>query len=195
MKGSRSAAIVALGCLPLYPALAQGGAGFGWLDGVALFVGIAAVSIELLADEQMHAFAHHKQPGELSRLFFRAAGFLICVLVGILTAISAWLIELSVDLLGSLRFGYCESDWRQIDRRCPRDDFITWSSFFSDNPHSKFLFFSYVFVGAGFAGFSAWLVQRFAPRASGSGIPEIKTILGGFILKGAQNGLDGCVVL
>lgn len=94
------AAIVALGCLPLYPALAQGGAGFGWLDGVALFVGIAAVSIELLADEQMHAFAHHKQPGELldrglwrySRHpnYFGEIGFWLSLLLFALSAAPAW---------------------------------------------------------------------------------------------------------
>jgi steroid 5-alpha reductase family enzyme len=57
--------VVWLGCLSLYPALALGDAGFGWLDGVATCVGIAAVAIELAADEQMRAFAATKQPGEI----------------------------------------------------------------------------------------------------------------------------------
>jgi len=59
------AAIVSLGCLPLYPALALGGAGFGFLDGVALVLGIGAVSLELVSDEQLHAFARTKQPGQI----------------------------------------------------------------------------------------------------------------------------------
>ena len=54
-----------LGCLPLYPALALGDGGFGVLDGLALTVGIAAVALELAADEQMRAFAKTKQPGEV----------------------------------------------------------------------------------------------------------------------------------
>jgi steroid 5-alpha reductase family enzyme len=59
------ALIVTLGCLPLYPALALGDDGFGWLDGLALAIGIAAVATELVADEQLHSFARTRQPGEL----------------------------------------------------------------------------------------------------------------------------------
>lgn len=58
-------AIVALGCLPLYPALAQGEAGFGLLDVLALALGLAATALELVADEQMWSFARARQPGEL----------------------------------------------------------------------------------------------------------------------------------
>lgn len=54
---------VVLGCLPLYPALVLGGDGFGWLDGIALGVGLAATVIELVADEQMRAFVRTSSPG------------------------------------------------------------------------------------------------------------------------------------
>ena len=54
-----------LGCLSLHPALALGDASFGVLDGLALFVGLGAVAIELAADEQMRAFAATKQPGDI----------------------------------------------------------------------------------------------------------------------------------
>jgi steroid 5-alpha reductase family enzyme len=57
--------VVWLGCLSLYPALALGDAGFGVIDGIATVVGIAAVALELAADEQMRAFAATKQPGEI----------------------------------------------------------------------------------------------------------------------------------
>jgi len=57
--------IVALGCLPLYPALALGGAGFGALDVLALVVGLGATTLELVADEQLHSFRRMKRPGEL----------------------------------------------------------------------------------------------------------------------------------
>lgn len=54
---------IVLGCLPLYPALAMGDAGFGWLDGLALGIGLAATLIELVADEQMRAFIRQRKPG------------------------------------------------------------------------------------------------------------------------------------
>ncbi|MCP5059072.1 MAG: DUF1295 domain-containing protein [bacterium] len=57
-----------LGCLSLYPALALGDASFGMLDGLALFVGLGAVAIELAADEQLRAFGETKQPGDLMDL-------------------------------------------------------------------------------------------------------------------------------
>ena len=54
---------IVLGCLPLYPALALAGTGFGWLDGLALAIGIAATVIELVADEQMRSFVRTREPG------------------------------------------------------------------------------------------------------------------------------------
>jgi steroid 5-alpha reductase family enzyme len=59
------AVFVAAGCLPLYPALALGDAGFGLLDALALAVGLAATSLELVSDEQMRVFAARKQPGDV----------------------------------------------------------------------------------------------------------------------------------
>lgn len=55
---------VVLGCLPLYPALALGGRAFGLLDGVALVIGLAATTIEFVADEQMRSFARTRGLGE-----------------------------------------------------------------------------------------------------------------------------------
>lgn len=54
-----------LGCLSLYPALMLGDAHFGWLDGAALLLGLAATTIELVADEQMRAFARDRRPGDV----------------------------------------------------------------------------------------------------------------------------------
>ncbi len=59
------AIFVGAGCLPLYPALALGDAGFGALDVVALAVGLAATSLELVADEQMRVFSARKAPGDV----------------------------------------------------------------------------------------------------------------------------------
>lgn len=45
-------------------------------------------------------------------------------------------------------------------------------------------YISYVLWALSFAGLAAILVRMFAPYASGGGIPEIKTILSGFIIRG-----------
>lgn len=55
-------AIVFLGLLPLWPALASGGRPLGWLDAVAGVVGLAGVALELVADEQLRAFRRSGPP-------------------------------------------------------------------------------------------------------------------------------------
>ena len=54
---------VFLGMLPVYVAVTTPGDGLVWLSWVALVIGIAAVTLELVADTQMHRFVAAKQPG------------------------------------------------------------------------------------------------------------------------------------
>ena len=53
------------GMLPVYVVLTRHDRPVGWLDVVALGVGLAAVALELVADIQLHRFARTKQPGEV----------------------------------------------------------------------------------------------------------------------------------
>jgi steroid 5-alpha reductase family enzyme len=57
--------LVTTGCLALVPALALGDGAMHALDWLALALGLGSVALELAADEQMHAFALTKQPGDL----------------------------------------------------------------------------------------------------------------------------------
>lgn len=54
---------VFLGCLPIYIVMTQGQASLGWLDMLAVIVTFGAISIETIADLQLHAFVARKQPG------------------------------------------------------------------------------------------------------------------------------------
>ncbi|MCB9371540.1 MAG: DUF1295 domain-containing protein [Microthrixaceae bacterium] len=56
---------VYLGCLPLVPALARGTEPLGPLDGLAMLVGLAAVTVELVADEQLRRFNRTKAAGDI----------------------------------------------------------------------------------------------------------------------------------
>ena len=49
--------------LPVYVAVTTPGGGLVWLSWVALVIGIAAVTLELVADTQMRRFVAAKQPG------------------------------------------------------------------------------------------------------------------------------------
>ncbi len=57
--------MVFLGCLSLYPVLADSVKAIWWLDCIAVLVAAAAIFIETMADEQMIAFAKRKQPGQI----------------------------------------------------------------------------------------------------------------------------------
>lgn len=53
-----------LGTVPVYVAVARPGRDLGWLDVVALVVGVGAVAIELVADGQMRRFIRDRRPGQ-----------------------------------------------------------------------------------------------------------------------------------
>jgi len=54
---------VFVGMLPVYIALTRPGDGMVWLTWLAFAVGIAAVTLELVADVQMHRFVAERRPG------------------------------------------------------------------------------------------------------------------------------------
>lgn len=56
---------VILGCLPLIPALLYGTHPVGRVDLLACLVGVGAILVELVADEQLRAFNRTKQPGDI----------------------------------------------------------------------------------------------------------------------------------
>jgi steroid 5-alpha reductase family enzyme len=56
---------VFLGMLPMYAAVALSNKAVGWLDYVAFAVGVTAVSIQLIADRQLHQFIATRKPGQI----------------------------------------------------------------------------------------------------------------------------------
>jgi len=112
--------------------------------------------------------------------------WLLVISIGLCTALSGCLIELGVRKLSSLRFGFCRASWFATEGHCPEDSWIQWN-------HDVFGFLAFLLLGLAFAAASAVLVFRFAPAAAGSGIPEVKTILNGFVLSDAVSGRTLCV--
>jgi len=56
---------VFLAMLPVYVVVTRPGRDLGWLDVVALLVGLGAVALEFLADVQMLRFVRQRQPGQV----------------------------------------------------------------------------------------------------------------------------------
>ena len=57
--------VVFLGCLSLYPVLADSTRSIWWPDAIAVLVAAAAIFIETTADEQMLQFVKTKKPGQI----------------------------------------------------------------------------------------------------------------------------------
>lgn len=102
--------------------------------------------------------------------------------------------------MSDLRFGICpEAFWFNREQCCwssnetlfDHDNCSNWYEwpelfgFFSEGSASYIIsYISYILWSLLFASLAASLVKMFAPYACGSGIPEIKTILSGFIIRG-----------
>lgn len=122
------------------------------------------------------------------------AMYIVLTVTGICTAFVGVILDSSVAYLTSLRSGICVNAFylsREVCCLPSRDEncanFYTWGEFMSD----KFAFHPDVgnfLINLCFAcvyGFtSAWMVKRLAPHAAGSGIPEIKAVLNGCVMRG-----------
>lgn len=116
----------------------------------------------------------------------------------------AGVIDIGATWLTDLKFGLCPSAFYLNKEQCcwSSDETVmdisgncslwrSWSEILGgydkhDTGAGSYavLYFFYVFWALLFASLAASLVRMFAPYACGSGIPEIKTILSGFIIRG-----------
>ncbi|KAK9892262.1 hypothetical protein WA026_019063 [Henosepilachna vigintioctopunctata] len=128
------------------------------------------------------------------------SGWLCVLLVGLCTGVVAGVIDIGASWMTDLKFGIClEAFWLNQEQCCWSSDetsldsrncshWSTWAEVLGSTSQGagaylvSYLF--YIIFALLFAALSACLVRMFAPYACGSGIPEIKTILSGFIIRG-----------
>ncbi|CAG8600346.1 6369_t:CDS:10 [Funneliformis caledonium] len=91
--------------------------------------------------------------GKLNILFDAMEGWIVVLAVGVASGILAAIIDITSDWLSDLKEGYCETAF-YLNRR---------------------------FCCLGYD--AAYLVKSYSPYSAGSGIPEVKTILGGFVIR------------
>jgi AGAP005777-PA len=138
--------------------------------------------------------------------FFRSthdawSGWLCVSLVGILAGIVAGTIDIGAGWMKDLKEGICPDRFYLNREQCcwsSNDTFFegfhctqwkTWPQLLGisdlNSFSAKFIsYIMYILWSVSFAAIAALLVKTFAPYACGSGIPEIKTILSGFIIRG-----------
>ncbi|CAG7836228.1 unnamed protein product, partial [Allacma fusca] len=128
------------------------------------------------------------------------SGWLCVLLVGIIAGCLAGVIDIGASWMTDLKFGICpKAFWLNKEQCC-------WSSNETESVHGKcsqwsswsqlmggsnegagayiVAYLCYILWALFFSLLAASLVRMFAPYACGSGIPEIKTILSGFIIRG-----------
>eukprot|EP00929_Paragymnodinium_shiwhaense_P030649 TRINITY_DN17329_c0_g4_i1.p1 TRINITY_DN17329_c0_g4~~TRINITY_DN17329_c0_g4_i1.p1 ORF type:complete len:744 (-),score=132.27 TRINITY_DN17329_c0_g4_i1:157-2388(-) len=130
------------------------------------------------------------------RAWHEVLTWLIPSIVGVLTATSGAFIEMCVEWYSDLRFGFCMEPMFGYMESC--NDWIAWGP--AKAPYGfgpKYVNWNiddgrgygyFILISTVIAFCSAFLTWAFAPMSRGSGIPEIKTILGGFTFPEALAG-------
>uniref|UniRef100_A0AAY4D5T7 Chloride channel protein n=1 Tax=Denticeps clupeoides TaxID=299321 RepID=A0AAY4D5T7_9TELE len=129
------------------------------------------------------------------------SGWLLMLLIGLMSGALAGGIDISAHWMTDLKEGVCLNGfWFNHEHCCwssnettfqERDKCPQWKSWAeliigqSEGPFAYIMnYLLYVSWALLFAFLAVSLVRAFAPYACGSGIPEIKTILSGFIIRG-----------
>ncbi|KAI8909258.1 chloride channel [Powellomyces hirtus] len=134
--------------------------------------------------------------GTLRKAFDACQAWILVFLVGAVTGILAAYIDVISEWASDMKEGYCKDGfylnrkfccWHvEGNERC--HTWATWSdAFHAESALARWWaeYFMFVVFGTSFALASAILVRVYAPYvyAAGSGIPEVKTILGGFVIR------------
>ncbi|KAL1923502.1 uncharacterized protein VTP21DRAFT_8482 [Calcarisporiella thermophila] len=130
---------------------------------------------------------------QLWAAFDSTQAWIIILGVAIATGWLAAFIDISTEWLGDLKEGYCGTGFYLNRKFCcwgieenePCSFWVSWGDLVSGSSTGKFFlsYLFYVIFAIVFATTASVLVVNFAPYAAGSGIPEVKTILGGFVIR------------
>lgn len=159
---------------------------------------------DIARDRMRHRYIVKKRQDSLWDLIKGAhdawSGWVCVLLVGLASGCVAGVIDIGASWMSDLKYGICpQAFWFNREQCCwPSKESVfeggncttwkTWPELFGQarsgaGPYVVSYFF-YIIWALLFAALSASLVRMFAPYACGSGIPEIKTILSGFIIRG-----------
>ncbi|KAH8591748.1 chloride channel-like protein 3 [Bisporella sp. PMI_857] len=137
--------------------------------------------------------------GYVQQLMDASQIWVLLILTGLLVGVFAAGIDIASDWLGDLKTGYCSSggDGGRFylnkyfcclgyDESAQCQDWIPWSLALHVTSGGGKWFVEYIFFivfSLAFALVASILVQEYALYAKHSGIPEIKTVLGGFVIR------------
>ena len=124
----------------------------------------------------------HRTTSGCGRRCWYLQGWWLTSLVATLTALTGCAIDIATEGLSSFRTGWCSDAPFRTIHDCPNNSWSDWGS-------GSFGLIMYVVPGLIMCMFSALLCSALSPEAAtaaaGSGIPEMKVIMNGFILPDA----------
>ncbi|XP_059468590.1 H(+)/Cl(-) exchange transporter 4 isoform X2 [Neocloeon triangulifer] len=159
---------------------------------------------DIARDRMRHRYIVKKKQDSIFDLIRGAhdawSGWVCVLLVGLFTGALAGVIDIGASWMTDLKYGICpQAFWLNQEQCCwssNETDFelgscsqwLTWPEMFGLSREGTgpyvLSYLLYILWALLFAALAACLVRMFAPYACGSGIPEIKTILSGFIIRG-----------
>ncbi|EAA28099.2 chloride channel protein 3 [Neurospora crassa OR74A] len=136
--------------------------------------------------------------GRIRLLLDNSQVWIVLLLAGLAAGLLAAAIDVATDWLADLKFGFCStvdggafhlsksSCCLGYEDHAQCQGWYPWAKAFGiySGGGKWFLeYFFYVFLALSFAVSAAILVKEYAIHAKHSGIPEIKTVLGGFVIR------------
>uniref|UniRef100_A0A7E4VSU9 Chloride channel protein n=1 Tax=Panagrellus redivivus TaxID=6233 RepID=A0A7E4VSU9_PANRE len=159
---------------------------------------------DLARDRKRHKFISSQKKSSIlcliASIFDAGSGWICVLMVGIAAGATAGIIDISARWMSDLKNGICaDRFWLDREHCCwsandtvykdaDCSSWTTWPEMLGYYHQSGFYyiidFLCYVLCAVAMSGFAVSLVRVFAPYACGSGIPEIKCVLSGFVIRG-----------
>ncbi|KAM0786435.1 hypothetical protein ACM66B_001899 [Microbotryomycetes sp. NB124-2] len=130
--------------------------------------------------------------GVSARLWDATIPWIVVVATGLGTGLVASTLDVLSAWLSDLRFGVCRDAWWMSQAMCCAgldpgeqcNEWHVWGQGSGIFVRSLFQYSIYMILAVMFAVTASFFVRIYAPFAFHTGIPEIKTILGGYIISG-----------
>merc|ERR1711892_923424 len=159
---------------------------------------------ELSRDRQRHhLIANDRASGRFDlrcySIFDKCSGWLVVLCIGIAAGLAAGIVDITTKWLSDLKLGLCSASIFLNQEQCCWGDYDiedlanctqwkTWNQLFGMSGPSAgsyaLDYFVFVFLSVSFGALCVSITYYCSPYAIGSGIPEVKTILSGFIIHG-----------
>lgn len=156
-------------------------------------------TIDFLNDAHRHRWRNrlYKQKhinsrcGRLLIELDKLQGWFLVIIVGLFTATTSGMIHYSVDWLSTFKDGVCTHGYLVPHAQCCLETTLgeeciawrSWSQIITGSSYEWVNFAIYIMTSVTFACTAGYLVASFGKKAAGGGVPQVKSILGGFIVK------------